>query len=57
MCVIELIVLSSVHMDSILFIAYKNSRFLVFGCAIEIRKGGWEGRGGEDVQGTLQTKT
>ena len=35
-------------MDTILFIAFKNSRFLVSGGEIEIRKGEWEGRGGEE---------
>ena len=35
-------------MDTILFIAYKNSRCLVLGDEIEIRKRGWEGRGGEE---------
>ena len=44
-------------MDTILFIAYKNSRFPVLGGEMEIREGGWEGRGGEGCSRDLNLQT
>ena len=43
-------------MDTIVFIAYKNSCFLVLGSEIEIRKGGWEGRGGKERSRDIANK-
>ena len=43
-------------MDTIVFIAYKNSCFLVLGSEIEIRKEGWEGIGGEECSRDFANK-